>query len=127
MHENELKTCTLENCFQVKVDKNWKESSKVSKLFDILEQIIRSGSDEKCIIFSQWPSFLDLLEISMQRRNIVFLRIDGYLSEDRRNRDKRNTNLKDFSRYHTKDKQVSSNSFIFLFFVFEVCSNLFAY
>ncbi|XP_040374414.1 DNA repair protein RAD5B isoform X4 [Rosa chinensis] len=101
MDKTELKTCTLENCFQVGVEENWKESSKVSKLLDILEQILQSGSDEKCIIFSQWTSFLDLLEISMKRRNIVFQRIDGNLSEDKRDRI-----LKDFSLYRTKDKQV---------------------
>ncbi|XP_040374412.1 DNA repair protein RAD5B isoform X2 [Rosa chinensis] len=100
MDKTELKTCTLENCFQVGVEENWKESSKVSKLLDILEQILQSGSDEKCIIFSQWTSFLDLLEISMKRRNIVFQRIDGNLSEDKRDRI-----LKDFSLYRTKDKQ----------------------
>ncbi|PRQ36429.1 putative thymine dioxygenase [Rosa chinensis] len=47
------------------------------------------------------PSFLDLLEISMKRRNIVFQRIDDNLSEDKRDRV-----LKDFSLYRTKDKQV---------------------
>ncbi|KAM5553080.1 hypothetical protein ABKV19_025346 [Rosa sericea] len=109
MDKTELKTCTLENCFQIGVEncfqigveENWKESSKVSKLLNILEQILQSGSDEKCIIFSQWTSFLDLLEISMKRRNIVFQRIDGNLSEDKRDRV-----LKDFSLYRTKDIQV---------------------
>ncbi|XP_061993921.1 DNA repair protein RAD5B-like [Rosa rugosa] len=101
MDKTDLKTCTLENCFQVGVEENWKESSKVSKLLDILEQILQSGPHEKCIIFSQWTSYLDLLEVSMKRRNIMFLRIDGNLTEDETNRV-----FNDFSLYRTKDKQV---------------------
>ncbi len=101
LKKTDLITCPSENQFRVDVEKNWKESSKISKLLDCLEQICWSGSGEKSIIFSQWTSFLDLLEIPLKRRGIGFLRFDGRLVQKQRERV-----LKEFSE--TKDKMVSS-------------------
>ncbi|XP_050219335.1 DNA repair protein RAD5B isoform X2 [Mercurialis annua] len=84
LKKTELITCPTENKFRVDVEKNWKESSKVSKLLECLEQIQKSGCDEKSIIFSQWTSFLDLLEIPLKRRGIGFLRFDGRLVQKQR-------------------------------------------
>lgn len=84
--ETDLITCPVESRFRIDVEKNWKESSKVSKLLDSLEMIRRSGLGEKSIVFSQWTSFLDLLEIPMKRRNIGYLRFDGSLSQKHRER-----------------------------------------
>ncbi|CAK9183890.1 unnamed protein product [Ilex paraguariensis] len=97
--KTELITCPSANRFRVDVEKNWKESSKVSKLLDCLERTIHSGSGEKSIVFSQWTSFLDLLEIPLKRRGILFLRFDGKLSQKQRERV-----LKEFSE--TRDKMV---------------------
>ncbi|KAF2552456.1 hypothetical protein F2Q68_00035669 [Brassica cretica] len=63
---------------------NWKESSKVSELIECLEKIRMSGTGEKSIVFSQWTSFLDLLEIPLRRRGIEFLRFDGKLAQKAR-------------------------------------------
>ncbi|XP_071940584.1 DNA repair protein RAD5B-like isoform X2 [Coffea arabica] len=82
--KTEIITCPSENRFRVDVEKNWKESSKVSKLLDCLERLRKSGSGEKSIVFSQWTSFLDLLEIPLKRRRIGFLRFDGRLSQKQR-------------------------------------------
>ncbi|KAF9606128.1 hypothetical protein IFM89_023181 [Coptis chinensis] len=60
------------------------ESSKVSKLLTCLEQLRLSGSGEKSIIFSQWTSFFDLLEIALKKKGIGFLRFDGKLSQKNR-------------------------------------------
>ncbi|CAK9174744.1 unnamed protein product [Ilex paraguariensis] len=95
--KTELITCPSANRFRVDVEKNWKESSKVSKLLDCLERTIHSGSGEKSIVFSQWTSFLDLLEIPLKSRGILFLRFDGKLSQKQRERV-----LKEFSE--TRDK-----------------------
>ncbi|KAK4586149.1 hypothetical protein RGQ29_023372 [Quercus rubra] len=99
LKKTELITCPTENQFRVDVENNWKESSKVSKLLDCLEQICESGSGEKSIVFSQWTSFLDLLEIPLKRRGVGFLRFDGKLVQKQRERV-----LKEFSE--TKDKMV---------------------
>lgn len=84
LKKNDLITCPSENKFRVDLDKNWKESSKVSKLLDCLERVGHSG--EKSIVFSQWTSFLDLLEIPLKRRGIGFLRFDGKLVQKNRER-----------------------------------------
>ncbi|XP_058078009.1 DNA repair protein RAD5B isoform X2 [Magnolia sinica] len=95
----DLITCPSENRFRVDVKENWKESSKVSKLLSCLEMIQQSGSGEKSIIFSQWTSFLDLLQVALNRKGIGFLRYDGKLGQKQRE-----IVLKEFS--DTKEKMV---------------------
>ncbi|URD77866.1 hypothetical protein MUK42_05395 [Musa troglodytarum] len=92
----DLITCPSESRFQDDVEKNWKESSKVTKLIKYLKRAQRSG--EKSIVFSQWTAFLDLLEIPL-RKGIGFLRLDGKLSQK-----KRGIVLKEFSE--SSDKMV---------------------
>ncbi|GMI95934.1 hypothetical protein like AT5G43530 [Hibiscus trionum] len=99
LKKTDLITCPTENKFRVDVENKWKESSKVSKLLECLERIRRSGSGEKSIVFSQWTSFLDLLEIPLKRRGIGFLRFDGKLVQKQRERV-----LKEFN--DTKEKMV---------------------
>ncbi|XVF28648.1 hypothetical protein REPUB_Repub15cG0048200 [Reevesia pubescens] len=86
LKKTDLITCPTENKFRVDVENKWKESSKVLKLLECLERIQRSGSGEKSIVFSQWTSFLDLLEIPLRRRGIGFLRFDGKLVQKQRER-----------------------------------------
>ncbi|KAJ0970290.1 hypothetical protein J5N97_023167 [Dioscorea zingiberensis] len=82
--KSDLITCPSESQFQVDVVKNWQESSKVTKLIECLQSIQNAGSEEKSIVFSQWTSFLDLLEIPLKRKGIGFLRFDGKLSQKQR-------------------------------------------
>ncbi|KAM5550268.1 hypothetical protein ABKV19_027669 [Rosa sericea] len=97
--KTDLITCKSENRCQVDIKEILKESSKVSKLLECLERIVDSASDEKSIVFSQWASFLDLLETSMERRGIGCVRFDGKLPDMHRDRA-----LAEFSK--TKDKMV---------------------
>ncbi|PIA36474.1 hypothetical protein AQUCO_03400396v1 [Aquilegia coerulea] len=82
--KTELITCPSDSQFRVNIESNWTESSKVSKLMDCLEKLRRKGSGEKSIVFSQWTSFFDLLEIALRRKGIEFLRFDGKLSQRNR-------------------------------------------
>ena len=82
----DLITCPSENRFRIDVEKNWKESSKISELMHCLERISQSGTGEKSIVFSQWTSFLDLLEIPLRRRGMGFLRYDGKVVQKQRER-----------------------------------------
>ncbi|XP_048130546.1 DNA repair protein RAD5B isoform X2 [Rhodamnia argentea] len=99
LRKTDLITCPTESQFRVDVEKNWKESSKVSKLLDCLEKIRQTGSGEKSIVFSQWTSFMDLLEIPLKRRKFGHLRFDGKLSQKQRERI-----LKEFNE--TNDKMI---------------------
>ncbi|PKU74958.1 DNA repair protein RAD5B [Dendrobium catenatum] len=95
----ELIMCPTESPFEVDINKNWKESSKVKELMNCLVKIRCSGMGEKSIVFSQWTSFLDLLEICFNREGIQFLRFDGQLSQKNRERV-----LKEFAQ--SNDKKV---------------------
>ncbi|CAN4116553.1 unnamed protein product [Withania somnifera] len=86
LKKQDLFTCPSANRFRVDIEKNWQDSSKVSKLMGCLESIRNSGSGEKSIVFSQWTSFLDLLEIPLKRKKIGYLRFDGKLSQKQRER-----------------------------------------
>ncbi|PIN03264.1 Helicase-like transcription factor HLTF/DNA helicase RAD5, DEAD-box superfamily [Handroanthus impetiginosus] len=99
LKKTELITCPSGSRFRIDVEKNWTESSKISKLLECLEQIRKSGSREKSIVFSQWTSFLDLLEIPLKRRKFGFLRFDGKLAQKQRGKV-----LHEFAE--TKDKTV---------------------
>ncbi|XP_047317649.1 DNA repair protein RAD5B [Impatiens glandulifera] len=94
--QSELIVCPSEK-IDVDVYENWKESSKVNKLMDCLEIIGRNGCGEKSIVFSQWTSFLDLLEIPLKKRGIGFLRFDGKLAQKQRE-----TVLKEFNQTSNK-------------------------
>ncbi|XVF19793.1 hypothetical protein REPUB_Repub11eG0141500 [Reevesia pubescens] len=78
----DLITAPSESRFQVDVEKNWVESTKVVVLLQELEKLCLSGS--KSILFSQWTAFLDLLQIPLSRSNITFVRLDGTLNQQQR-------------------------------------------
>ncbi|KAM7256149.1 hypothetical protein ACFE04_011890 [Oxalis oulophora] len=82
VYRQELITAPTTSRFQVDVKNNWVESSKVAILLQELENLRSSGS--KSIIFSQWTAFLDLLQIPLARSNIPFLRLDGTLNQQQR-------------------------------------------
>jgi SNF2 family DNA or RNA helicase len=50
-------------------------SSKLELLFDTLEEALSEG--HKALVFSQWTSFLDLIEPHLKARNVSFVRLDG--------------------------------------------------
>lgn len=80
----DLITAPRESRFHVDVEKNWTESSKISALLRYLEDLRQLGS--KSIVFSQWTAFLDLLQIPLYRGNFQFVRLDGTLNQQQRER-----------------------------------------
>lgn len=78
----ELITAPTQSRFQVDIEKNWVESSKVSALLQELQNLQLARS--KSIVFSQWTAFLDLLQIPLSRINIPFVRLDGTLNQQQR-------------------------------------------
>ncbi|XP_059659342.1 DNA repair protein RAD5A isoform X2 [Cornus florida] len=77
-----LITAPTDSRFRIDVERNWVESSKVASLLHELENLRSSGS--KSIVFSQWTAFLDLLQIPLSRSSIPFLRLDGTLNQQQR-------------------------------------------
>ncbi|KAI9080161.1 hypothetical protein K1719_037839 [Acacia pycnantha] len=78
----DLLTAPRESRFQMDIEKNWVESCKVTALLHELENLRSSSS--KSIVFSQWTAFLDLLQIPFTRNNISFVRLDGTLNQQQR-------------------------------------------
>lgn len=82
VNRQDLITAPTNSRFQVDIEKNWVESTKVSALLRELEALRSSGS--KSIVFSQWTAFLDLLQIPLIRSGIPFVRLDGTLNQQQR-------------------------------------------
>ncbi|WVZ75201.1 hypothetical protein U9M48_023282 [Paspalum notatum var. saurae] len=82
MSKQDLITAPTDSRFQIDVDENWVESSKISALLQELEVLRSAGS--KSIVFSQWTAFLDLLQIPLSRNNFSFVRLDGTLNLQQR-------------------------------------------
>ncbi|CAN0887295.1 DNA repair protein RAD5B [Linum grandiflorum] len=82
--QSSLISCPSGTKFTINLQKKWKASSKITMLLECLERIDRYSFGEKSIVFSQWTTFLDLLEIPLREQNIEFLRFDGKLSQKNR-------------------------------------------
>ncbi|KAJ2801104.1 DNA helicase rad5, partial [Coemansia furcata] len=50
------------------------------------ELVLRPGLREKCVVFSQWTSMLDLIQPLLRQRNIRFTRLDGKMQRVQRDR-----------------------------------------
>ncbi|EXJ94910.1 hypothetical protein A1O1_00028 [Capronia coronata CBS 617.96] len=67
--------------------KNFQTSAKITKTIEILEEIKARGENEKTIIFSNFTSFLDLLEVPLvdHRDFRNYVRYDGSMTATERN------------------------------------------
>ena len=63
--------------------KNWQPSAKVTKCVELLDQFQQDG--QKTIIFSQFVSLLDLLQVPIEQKGWAFERYDGSMSAEARN------------------------------------------
>lgn len=68
-----------------RLEKTWVPSAKVDKATEILQANEDSGRGEKTIVFSQFTSLLDLLEVPINRRGWKYVRFDGTMNIADRN------------------------------------------
>ncbi|KAG6355977.1 hypothetical protein INS49_015362 [Diaporthe citri] len=64
--------------YKARLREEWISSAKIDAIMDILEQI--RPKKEKTLVFSLWTSFLDLVEIPVERARIKFTRYDGSMT-----------------------------------------------
>ena len=64
--------------YKARLRAEWISSAKVDAIMEILEQI--RPKQEKTLVFSLWTSFLDLVEIPIERARIKFTRYDGSMT-----------------------------------------------
>jgi DNA repair protein RAD5 len=60
---------------------NQLSSAKINNLLSQLRKLKKAEPATKCVVFSQFTSFLDLLTPALQNSNIAFLRFDGTMSQ----------------------------------------------
>jgi len=61
----------------------FKSSSKIDSLMQELTSLPK-GDEVKSIVFSQWTSMLDLVEVSLRQTGIKFVRLDGSMAHNQR-------------------------------------------
>lgn len=57
------------------------QSPKLKVLFDLIDEM---EPDEKGVVFSQWTSFLDIVQREMEKLGHTFTRIDGTMTAQER-------------------------------------------
>lgn len=60
-------------------------SAKIRKCIELIKEITANSCDEKVIIFSQFTSLFDLMNIAFKREGIDFLRYDGSMQMEQKN------------------------------------------
>lgn len=68
-----------------RLEREWETSGKIEKVMEILHATQNRQDNEKTIIFSQFTSLLDLLEIPISRQLWGYKRYDGSMNSDARN------------------------------------------
>ncbi|POR38799.1 Helicase-like transcription factor [Tolypocladium paradoxum] len=80
--------CLLEPAPEGKFDDNFDtdtQSSKTEAMLQIVRATIKNPGS-KVVVFSQWTSFLNIVQNQLKRADIKFCRIDGSMNTDKRDR-----------------------------------------
>ncbi|KAH9835070.1 zinc finger protein, C3HC4 type (RING finger) [Teratosphaeria destructans] len=67
-----------------KLEKDWVSSAKIEKTLEIVQTLMQAPEGEKILIFSQWTSLLDLLEVPIHRAGHGYVRYDGSMNPSER-------------------------------------------
>lgn len=62
----------------------WSTSTKIEALLESLNEIHCTSTPQKSIVFSQFTSFLDILEWRLKTLNIQCVRLDGRMGKEKR-------------------------------------------
>ncbi|KAK5289418.1 hypothetical protein LTR16_003014, partial [Cryomyces antarcticus] len=68
-----------------RLQRTWISSAKIEKTMELMREIIARKDSPKTIIFSQWTSLLDLLEVPISKEGWGYRRYDGSMSSRARN------------------------------------------
>jgi SNF2 family DNA or RNA helicase len=56
---------------------NWVSSAKVDAILNKIAEIYAASDSDKVLVFSQFTSFLDIIQIALERGGYLFARYDG--------------------------------------------------
>lgn len=85
LKKESLRNVKAHKRYMARIRKTWVSSAKIDKTVEILQGIYDAKEGEKTIIFSQFTSLLDLLEIPIYDRGWKYKRYDGSMSATARN------------------------------------------
>ena len=67
-----------------RLDKTYITSAKISRAVELIKEIKKNDATEKTLVFSQFTSLLDLVEVPLYREKITYRRYDGSMKMDER-------------------------------------------
>ncbi|KAH7394480.1 SNF2 family N-terminal domain-containing protein [Pyrenochaeta sp. MPI-SDFR-AT-0127] len=67
-----------------RLEKTFVASAKTEKVVELVSEIMRNDPTEKTLIFSQFTSLLDLLEVPLSQKQVRYQRYDGSMKMDER-------------------------------------------
>lgn len=73
------------NAYLKRLAREWEPSGKIEKVLEILQATHDRNQGEKTIVFSQFTSLLDLLEVPIYRKQWGYKRYDGSMTSNARN------------------------------------------
>lgn len=79
-HKNESKLCN-DDMVPVGIEK---PSTKIDVILSVLQQMRARNEEEKCLIFSQWTSMLDIIGLHLTRAGLRYCRLDGTMVMSKR-------------------------------------------
>ena len=80
-----MKNAKAKRKYLKKLARNWQTSAKIDQALEILQKIEDGNDGQKTIIFSQFTSLLDLLEVPIMRKGWGYRRYDGSMKPGDRN------------------------------------------
>eukprot|EP00494_Astrolonche_serrata_P029064 UN29331 len=71
---------------RMKVPDDIKPSSKIKRVIEEIQKPYKDTNEiPKCVLFSQWTSFLDIIQKCLDQQNIKYTRLDGSMNRKQRN------------------------------------------
>lgn len=83
LHQQAKKSTVNRRKYFKYLQHKWQPSAKITKCVELIQKFL--DDDQKILIFSQFVSLLDLLQIPIEAKKWKFLRYDGGMSADSRN------------------------------------------
>jgi SNF2 family DNA or RNA helicase len=80
LKKDSLRSKAAKQKYLRRLRKNWITSAKIEKTMELISDIAAKDPTEKILIFSQFTSLLDLLEVPMYEQKLKYQRYDGSMS-----------------------------------------------
>ncbi|KQL59386.1 helicase-like transcription factor [Amazona aestiva] len=74
----------IDSSNEKKSDQEWKSSSKINALMHALIELRRDDPTAKCLVVSQFTTFLSLIENPLKESGFAFTRLDGSMAQKKR-------------------------------------------